>query len=234
MRKVLILVVSSQKKPYRVMVDTALDTWDKVEVDGVETIYYFGEPVKDNASKFIYFPIREGYDTMGYKMLDAFEWVLKNKEFDYIARVNSSCYVDKKELKKFIETLPTEMVFAGVEVKDETKWCWGGCQFILSKDVVKMVVENKDKWNHSVMEDMALSHVVNQIGIEYTKGRSASIDKMVDGWRVLCYNGNQECFIFNDFKDLRNLNNQFFYRVKQDGNRDVDAYLMKQLYEVLA
>ena len=42
MKKVLILVLSCETPPYNKMVDTSKSTWDSIEVDGVETIYYFG------------------------------------------------------------------------------------------------------------------------------------------------------------------------------------------------
>ena len=72
MKKVLILVLSSNKHPYDVMIDTQMSTWDSFEVDGTQTIFYCGDPVKDNTDKIIYFPIKEEYSTMGHKALLAF------------------------------------------------------------------------------------------------------------------------------------------------------------------
>ncbi len=88
MSKALILVLSCQKKPYDTMVETSLNTWDSINVDGLETLFYYGEPVKDNTDKHIYFPVKEGLDTMGRKDIEAFEWVLKNNDFDFIYKVN--------------------------------------------------------------------------------------------------------------------------------------------------
>lgn len=232
MRRVLILVVSSQKPPYDVMMQTALDTWDSFEVEGVETIYYCGAPKKDNTNKVIYFDIREGYDTMGYKMLEAFDWVLNNKEFDYIARVNSSCYVDKKELIKHVQTL-TESSYGLIvpSSENEPSWYWGGGQIIVSKETVQKIVENKDKWNHSVMEDLGFSRMLNTLGIEYNNGKAASIDKLEKSWRFMPYGGGAP-FTFTDFNDLKNTTH-FFYRVKMDGQRYIDKYLMNELFKVL-
>lgn len=233
MKKVLILVLSSQKNPYGEMIETQINTWDSFEIDGVETIFYCGEPVKDNTDKIIYFPIKEDYSTMGHKALLAFDWCLNNKDFDYIARVHSSTYVNKKELIKFVQTLPENNVFAGALVKDKKDFLWGGAHYLISKDVVQKIVDNKESWNHSVMEDVAMSHLVSDLGIEYSEGRSCSIDNMGTTWRAMCYGGDKECFLFNDFNSLKELKNQFFYRVKQDGKRDVDKYLMQELFKVL-
>lgn len=232
MKKVLILVVSSQKPPYDVMIKTALDTWDSFEVEGVETIYYCGAPKKDNTEKVIYFDIKEGYDSMGYKMLEAFEWSLKHKEFDYIARVNSSCYVDKKELIKHVQNLDKEIYGLVVpQSKNEPKWMWGGGQYLISKETVQKVVDNKCKFNHSLMEDIGLSRLMDVLGIEYTDGKASSIDKLENTWRFMPY-GCGSPFSFSDFNDLKNTTH-FFYRVKMDGQRHIDKYLMQELFKVL-
>lgn len=243
-KKILILVVSSLDPPYLEMINTSCNTWDKVIVDNCETIYYFGDPIKENArgwmadyeNKMLHCKsIKETYSNMGVKMLLAFDWALKNKDFDYVVRVNSSCYVDKKQLVKYIETLPDNNLFAGVEVDKgtdyEMNWCWGGCQFILSKDVVQKVVENKHLFNHNHIEDVALSHVVSKLGIPFYSGKASSINKQVDGWLLLTYGGGEQKE-FKDFSEIKDCE-EHFYRVKHDPDRSVDKFVMEQLYSVL-
>jgi hypothetical protein len=234
MKKVLILVMSSQKDPYKKMIETSLSTWDSINIEGVESIFYCGNPVKENTDKFIYFPLDESYQTMGEKTLRAYDWALKNKEFDYVARVNSSCYVNKKELIKYIQTLPDRNVFAGLEVvasKVAEKWMWGGGQYIISRDVIDLIVQNRGMWNHTVMDDQAVSFVANKLSIPYTQGKACSIEKRKDGWTCLCYG--EPSIEFIDFVDMNKLVNQYFIRVKQDKDRSLDEYIMKQLYQNL-
>lgn len=215
------------------MIETSLNTWDSVEVEGVETIYYCGAPVKENTNKIIYFPIREDYANLGHKFLEALHWAKENKEFDYIARVNSSCYVDKKELIKHVQDLKEDAYGLIVPASEhEPKWIWGGGQFILSKKVVDLILENKDKFNHSLMDDMAISRMLDYLGINYTEGKASSIDKLENRWRFMPYGGGAP-FEFTDFNDLKNTTH-FFYRVKMDGQRYIDKYLMEQLFKVLA
>lgn len=233
MKRVLILVLSSQKPPYDTMMQTSFDTWDSVEVEGVETVFYCGEPFKDNNSKVIYFPIREDYANMGHKLLEALEWCKSNKEYDYIARVNSSCYVDKKELIKHVQTL-TENVYGLIvpSSDNQPKWMWGGGQFLFSKETINLILENKDKWNHSIMDDLSISRMMDTLGIEYTDGKACSIDKLEGRWRFMPYGGGSP-FEFTDFNDLKNTTH-FFYRVKMDGQRYIDKVLMQELFKVLA
>ncbi len=233
MKKVLILVVSSQLPPYDTMADTQSNTWDSIPVDGVETIWYFGGPSKINTSNRIYFDTIEKYSTMGQKMLSAFEWALVNKDFDYIARVNSSTYVNKELLLQHIQTLPETNLYSGLIVKAGESyshdWAWGPF-FVLSKDVVKKVVDNKHDFNHSIMEDVGLSELAHKIKIPLTDGKGCSIDKTEKGWRCISYGA--ESIEFTDFADLKPLGHHF-YRVKNDLDRSVDAYLMQQLFETL-
>ena len=166
---------------------------------------------------------------MTKKTILAFQYVVKHCEFDYMVRVNSSCYVDKKRMVEFVETLPDKNVFAGSEVKDVQKWMWGGAQFIYSRDVVEAVA--CQQWDTRQMEDVAVSRVVNSLGIPYTKGLSCSINKRENDWLLIDYpNGNNKEFVnFDELKDT----NQFFFRVKCDGRREIDKYVMQELFKVL-
>lgn len=230
MKSVLILAIGCNLSPWDKMFETSSLTWDSIQVDGVNTIFYFGSPKKENTDKAIYFDIKESYGTMGEKLLQALEWCLKNKSFDYIARVNSSCYVDKTALIQHVQSLPEYNYVAGIEVEDNPKWLWGGGQYIISKDVIEKIVNNRNHWNHSLIEDKGLSDIVTKLGIQFSTGKSCTIDKADNDWRCLCYGS--ESYTFKDFKEIKK-GEQHFYRVKQDYDRNIDAYIMNELFKTL-
>ena len=235
MKTILILVISSQDHPYGKMIETSMQTWDSINVDGVQTVFYCGNPVKENTEKIIYFPLQETLHTMGQKTLLAFQWALDNKTFDYVARVNSSCYVNKKALIKYIQSLPDKNVFAGLGVAASTtrdKWIWGGGQFVISKDIIQLIVDNREKWDHSIMDDVAISFLMNALNVPYTPGKACSIDKLPNSWRCMGYGS--ETFEFTDFADIKKASDQFFFRVKQDHDRTQDEYIMRQLFTHLS
>lgn len=230
--KVLILVLSANFPPYDRMIDTAISTWDSVLVPSVETIFYCGN-TSIVSDKIISLPVEESLFNIGRKTLLAFQWALANKSFDYIARVHSSIYVNKHELIEYISTLPATNIFAGIEASSQNgfQYLWGGVGFILSRDVVQKIVDNKDKWNHSYMEDESMSHLASGIGIPFFKGnRVCSIDKIPSGWQCTSYC--EKSLIFTDFRDLKPLKH-FYYRVKQDGHREQDKFIMNQLFKSL-
>lgn len=212
------------------MAATSKQTWDSVQVDGVETLFYWGRPVKENTDTDIYFPINENYYTMGNKLLSALEYALNNKTWDYIARINGSCYVDKKHLIQHVQTLPDNNLFAGAIVKGkDPDWIWGPA-FILSKDVVQKLVENKAKIDNSKTEDVAISYLASSLGISFSDGKLASIDRSGDKWRLIGYGS--ESFEFANFDEFQK-QGHFFYRCKQDLHREKDEFVMKELFRVL-
>jgi len=230
--KVLILVLSADFHPYDEMIQTSLQTWDSIEVEGIETIFYCGKSKKKNTDKIIYLPIKDGMFQMGYKALEAFQWVLNNKEFDYIARVNSSTYVDKKALKEYVKDLPDKDLFCGIEADSQNgfRYCWGGTGYIISKDVIEKMVNNKFLWNHRFMEDESISLIAKELNVPFAVGKGGAIDKMENDWRIISYNG--ESISFTDFADLKPLKHHFI-RVKQEGKRDKDKFVMNELFKVL-
>jgi len=120
MRNILILVLSADFAPYSDMVRTSMSTWDSIDEQGMETVYYFGEHKNSEPQSFqksVYLPIDESLNNMGRKTLMALEWALKNKNWDYIARPHSCIYVNKKELREYIDSLPEHDVYSGAMLK---------------------------------------------------------------------------------------------------------------------
>lgn len=231
--KILILVLSADFPPYGKMIETAINTWDSVEVEEMETVYYCGRSNIEDTNKIIHLPIHEGLLNIGHKTIAALEWALNNNDFDYIARVHSSIYVDKKRLKEYVYFLPIENLFAGVETNSVNgfQYCWGGVGYIISRDVVQRLVDNKQRWCHQHMEDESMSKLAGELGIPFFPLKSSGIDYMGnDEWRIISYNG--ESISFTNFEDIKRLNHHY-YRIKVDGNRDRDEYVMNQLFKVL-
>ena len=228
---VLILVLSADVPPYDAMIQTSMDTWDSKQIPGCQTVYYCGESSKSDTDKIIYLPVPDHLFNIGNKTLTAFEWALQNKEFDYIARVHSSIYVNKEQLMDYIPYLNQTGVFSGIEAPSQNgfQYVWGGTGYIISKDVIRLIVDNKQHWDHTFMEDESMSLLVRKLGIPFTGGnRACSIDKKEHGWQCTSYCGNSTDF--TDFKELAPLKH-FFYRVKQDGKRELDKFIMNELFK---
>jgi len=234
--KVLVAVLSTRTPPWGQMIATSKATWDSVDVPDVETVYYVAEPESPLEDRVVGFQVRESYATMGHKNLMAWRWMLEHSDFDFMARVNASCYVHKARLLEHCRSFPTSGVIAGGQVlshNGEPPWLWGGHQMILSRDVVQAFVDQPEKWPHHEMEDVAMSHGAVALGYNLVSDSVAcAIDRMgPEEWRVVSSNGNS--FHFTYWADVAKLDTQVFFRVKQDQRRDEDTMIMKELFKNL-
>lgn len=230
MKKCLILSITSSWEPYANLMKVSMDTWDSVQQEGIETVFYC-DGNKPNTDRVIYFNLSTDIFKAGYKTLAAFEWALKNKEWDYLCRPQANAYIHKKELIKHIQDIPDSNVFEAIECSGPPRWRWG-VAYVFSRDVIQKMVDNKDKWNHGMMEDVALSDLADKLDVPYRNGKACSINKELDGsWLCLAYGS--ESFKFKDFSEINKGNGQFWYRCKQDHDRTQDEYVMRELFKHL-
>lgn len=236
MKRVLILVLSTEKDWYGRLAETSQATWDSVEVDGVETIFYFGRSDKPSTDKILYTTAGDDFFDMGRKTLCAFEYALANREFDYVFRGNASIYIDKPGLLRYVQDKPETNLALGVLApgNNDTLFLWGP-SYLLSRDVVQKVVQNKDQWNHATMDDVSISSLLNSLNVPLDNRASmASIALTGDGYEFVYYeNGASGGCSMKDLRQIHEmLPNQFCFRVKCDSDRETDIRLMKELHRV--
>ena len=169
MKRVLILVQACDDAPYKEMQKAQLDTWDSIHVDGVTTVYYYGnnqhkgEFIFNSLKKKLYCPCSEAYDMMHYRHKLATEWCFENVKFDIMFRTNASSYVHKKLLFDYAQTLPTEKLFIS------NNGIPSGAGFFLSKDYIKLANEGIDQ-HPTPSEDMYIFSMLNRHGIDLSPG----------------------------------------------------------------
>ena len=110
---------------------------------------------------------------MGLKTILALEWLEKNIDYDFVVRPTPSSYLNYKNLKNFIteNLLEEEYVYAGKVQNTNNKSgekidFVSGSTLILNKKTVKAIIDNKNLWDHSYWDDVALSIVMNDLGIK--------------------------------------------------------------------
>lgn len=235
-KNVAICVLSSRHNgvnyPWFDLLQVAKETWDSVVVPGVTTMFHLGSPAEPMHDRVVAFEIFDSLATLGHRNLAAFSYLLDDPSWDYLARTNSSCYVSKRRLLEFCQTLPdTRAVVGGVEVGTVPRWMWGGLQYIFSRDVVQAIVDNGDMWDHGKMEDVAMSHLVFGLGYDVVGRLGSGAIDVVDGrWRfVSC--SSMPSFMFDDVAEIKDKADIHFIRVKQDQKRHLDSWLMRELRE---
>lgn len=205
--KILILVLSyNDNGLYTKFLNAQKETWDSIQVDGVNTYYYFGnhtDNVIENDQILTKSP--EGLMNCTHKTIECFKQIL-TFDFDYIFRTNSSSYVDKLGLKNYLIDKPKNKFYSGIIGNCNDIFFCSGSGYFLSKDLVKLIVENENIINHSLIDDVAIGQFLGS---------------------------NEVCLINSERFDVIESNNIplnfFHYRLKTT-NRDNDIYNMKLIF----
>ena len=110
---------------------------------------------------------------MGLKTIKAFEWALKNVEFEYLIRPTPSSYVNFPYLQKALQRkiFNQKFLYAGTvqsivyQDKPDVQFV-SGSTLILNKSCVELIIKNQDKWDHELWDDVALSKVMQELNID--------------------------------------------------------------------
>lgn len=234
---VLILVLSARTQPWGSLMDCSMETWDAKPNEQTKTLYYCGKSSSGDRfdhmlgwRQMFYSDLSEDLWNVSPRTIEAFEKSLV-ADWDYLARPNSSCYVHKRNLVEYCETLPKENVISGILSDGIEPFMWGGCQYIFSRDVIEKMVARKERWNPHVMDDQSITAMINDLEIPLeSKGHCASIDFHPENGSYTCLTyGVGQSFSFTDWSDINKAQPHYFFRVKQDFNRSLDCEIMRQL-----
>ncbi len=153
-------------------------------------------------------------------------WAMQRSDWDYILRINSSTYVDKKNLVEYVQTLPGSIIQGLLAPYGDSYFVWGP-GYIISRDLVQKSLEGE--WDYSMMDDTGLSFHLSKKGVTLDgRGRMVTIHRKDNKDELLIYNYDGERTIesINDFP----VEGQFLYRVKQDHNRKLDFQILKEIH----
>lgn len=231
-KKVIIMVMSSNQPTFQTLENTIKETWYNLKNDDVEIIFY-----KENNTYVtnnvvyehpnLYLPCSDGYYSCGQKTLLALEWVQKNYEFDYIYRSNLGAFINVKNLINFLEDKPKEKFYCGILginnflLGEEIRFA-SGSGFFLSKDVVEIVLNSKNLWNHNVIDDVALGYVLLKFNIKVDE--RALRKNICDG--IESYQ--------NGVEDLEFIPEDEIYHIRlRSNNRILDVQNMIKIYKEL-
>lgn len=212
--KVLILVLSADFEPYTILTNGIKSTWASYTLPGIEIFFYYGKSDKNNTSNDIYLNSIECSENVGRKTLEMFEYI-KDMDFDYIFRTNSSSYVNQEKLLEFLIDKEKINFYCGIiGICSNTRSNFAsGCGYFLSKDLIKLVLDNKSQWNHNINDDVALSKLLQSLNVSIS-------DKAI------------RLDILSTNIDSLDIYNMYHFRCKQN-NRNDDVLIMKKLHNEL-
>lgn len=174
MIKILILVLTyDDNGGYSMMDKIVRETWGNQKFDNVEVYYYYSKPLENQdyivEGDSIFCNGLESYHTIGYKTLTSFKFLL-SKDFDYLFRTNSSSFIHLPNLLKYLENKPKHNFYSGVAIpvhRDNMSLEVGsGSGYILSKDIVELVVNHESEWEHNHIDDLAIGKLLKNHNVD--------------------------------------------------------------------
>ena len=224
-KKVLILVMSSCHPEYAALEDSIKETWYNYRNDDVEIIFYKGSGSTHFDNVNLYLECVDDFNGLGQKTLLAFDFVLQNFDFEYIYRSNLGAFVDVTKLLSFLKDKPKDSFYCGVIGTDtyyfnkEVKFA-SGSGYFLSKDLVKLVSDNKHLWPHHAVDDVALGYLMSLLDIEID---TSAVRKNVCN-NSISYNLASEL--------VDEIDEQYLYHIRlRSDDRSIDIENMKNIYK---
>lgn len=105
----------------------------------------------------------EGLPFIGARTLRAFEFALNNFEFEYLARTNSSSYLDVRGLALHLPRESSSGVIHGLTGRWGRSTYPSGALYIMSRADVETVINNKERWIHEYIDDVALGLLAKEV-----------------------------------------------------------------------
>ena len=131
--RILILSLATKDEPFNELVEAQKRTWDSIEEEGVDTIFYYSGDKFKQEGKDLTVKCSGAYNMMHYRFKLALDWIFdKDCIYDYVFRTNASSYVDKKRLKAWLQDKPRKGFYCGIDGGGMAS----GCGFAFSTDLL--------------------------------------------------------------------------------------------------
>lgn len=173
--KIIIGVLGCTNSLFQLLINEGIKkTWGKhCNLDNVEVVYYFGH---DNSSVVIehdkiFFPTDDGLANVAQKSLLFYEYLNTNKTYDFLFRTNCSSYVNIQNLLNFLHNKPKQNFFSAFIGDHYGRQFASGSGFVITKDLVELIIKNKHLYDNALVDDLALSFALTDLGIKITQGR---------------------------------------------------------------
>lgn len=218
-RRILFLVMSCNKVDFIEEEKVIKETWAKPIIDGkypnVSFISYRGvNGIKDqidNESHVLFLNSKDERGDTYTKTIKAFDYLLKNNDFEYIVRMNTSTYVNVDLVISLINSLnENESSIFGTRII--VNLCSKGCYYfrgnciILKRCHVETIV--KAPTDIRTVDDAAIGYCL-------TRAYGANYPKLLKQFPTEYLYGNSSYFKY-DYEKHKSV---FAYRLKNDGGR---------------
>lgn len=212
--KVILLILASEEEKFlNIETEGIRKTWLREVPSNIKPIFYYGNKneITLNGDR-LFLTSEEGISNCGKKTIQAFKFINEKYNYQFIFRSNISSYVDLTLLLNSIDDKPKTKFYDGcIGNYGGVNFC-SGCGYWLSKDLVDLILNNEQNWDHDLIDDVALGKLLTNLNIK-PYGKAIRFD------------------VTNNEQDIDP--NYYHYRCKDlDGNRKNDIIRMNKIHNI--
>ena len=183
--KTLVLVLATHVEPFPALIATIKRTWASVQVPNVDVLFYYGGDRNALQGRDLLLAVADDLSNVGRKTLVCFDYVLEHMDFDLVLRTNCSTYIDLPNLRDYIDAnAEPERFYAGKGSSVDGIDFATGTGIFLSRDLVKIAVDQRSHWDHSYLDDVALAKLLHAHGIERRFAPQVVYERVRDARKV--------------------------------------------------
>lgn len=229
--KLLILVLGSNDAQSQHLIEEGVKkSYASLKFDNIRVMYYYGGKEKNEIfGDNIYLTDDDGYhEPLFNKTISAFKMVYENVDFDVLIRTNASTFWRPEVVYNILKRCELKDFYGSTHCHPDDKGCFAGVSLIMSRDVVKKILDNvhvdtpKRDWDDTGL-DLLLRYIYKD---QYRKNYRdfKRLDMHQD--HMIAFNDPMFKIYYNDI---------WAFRVKTSlgsKNRELDVKKMLKLKEI--
>ena len=164
--KIVILILSSNTYPSKRNKKAIQKTWANQNYPNTDIYFYSAGTKTKIIDRDLIIKDSGTAQDIGKKTLSAFDWVDKNREYDFIFRTNTSSFINLKKLEAYINENKNNLDYSGVvlDTKQQIKIASGAGYFISRKNI-ELIINNKDEFDINFPDDVAVAKLMKENNI---------------------------------------------------------------------
>ena len=167
--KLIILVLCSRNYLSYISSKTQKKIWSS-ESENIKIIHFVGSYdeynreanyiTKENKD-YLFLETDDRYENIAKKTIMAFEKIYEDFDFDFVFRTNTSSYINLPRFSEYVKNFESKLSYAGAHVNTkEGNLIASGAGIFLSKENVKLLIDNKNKIDFNLPDDVAIAKML--------------------------------------------------------------------------
>jgi len=243
MDKILILVLASNTYPSLRNEKAIKKTWAKQNHKNIDIVFY--KSGNKNKFKNNNLTVLSGKKTsdIGHKTLRAFEWAIKNADYEYIFRTNTSSYINILELQKYIKNLDKsqKFIYNGVimslpknNIRNKVDFV-SGAGILFNRNSIELLLSKESDFNLQDWDDVAIGRLFQDNNIKPSSGYRFDIEGNIFKQKIENRHYHYRCRIDNHYGYPRFLEKNviFFLHDRLTNKNYVESNVKILLYKIL-